>query len=180
MMILTRLRCIWIKSWLCAFTASGRSSSSSKVTAQNSSKLWRSQYHPNQQNFYISSWSYQRQCSSSSKTLTKTRQNTNTPRWSLLNIRSTVQILNNPVATLKKKHHKVNIIHKWWTERLTLKREKECTLWIWMEFRKGGIAQPWYFISKSPFDFQWREISHNPDILPAQVFRQRGVRKASG
>ena len=131
--------------------------------------------------FYISSWSYQHQSSSSSKTLTKTRQNTGKPSWSwslLLSIRSKVQILNHPVAILKKSITRtapVNIIHEWWTERLTLKREKESTLWIWMEFRKGGIAQPWYFISKSPFDFQWREISHNPDILPAQVFRQRGV-----
>ena len=52
--------------------------------------------------FYISSWSYQRKCSSSSKILTKTRQNTSAPRWSLLNIRSTVQILNHHVAILKK------------------------------------------------------------------------------
>ena len=53
--------------------------------------------------FYISSWSYQRQSSSSSKTLTKTRQNTGKPSWSLLlNIRSIVQILNHPFAILKK------------------------------------------------------------------------------
>ena len=126
--ILTRLRCIWIKSWLCAFTASGQSSYFPKLqlkTHQNSGAVSIIQIN----RVYISSWSYQRQSSSSSKTLTKTRQNTNTPRWSLLNIRSAVQILIHPVTYLKKKSimriATVNIILKWWTERLAFNEKRK-------------------------------------------------------